>query len=55
MKHKHLLTFGSVMLAAWVLGTFLFVYFFPHLVNNLYKKAILDQGFGTGPVTLNTL
>jgi hypothetical protein len=55
MKHKHLLTFGSVMLVAWALGTFLFVYFWPHLVNNLYKKAILDQGFGEGPVPINTL
>ena len=55
MKYKHLLTFGSVMLAAWVLGTFLFVTFYPHLVNNIYKKAILDQGFGDGPIPINTL
>jgi len=55
MKHKHLLTFGSVMLVAWVLGTFLFVYFWPHFVNNIYKKGILDQGFGEGPVPINTL
>jgi hypothetical protein len=31
MKHKHLITFGSFMLMAWVLGTFLFIYFWPHL------------------------
>ncbi len=55
MKHKHLVTFGSTMVVAWVLGTFLFVYFWPHLVNNRYKKAILDQGFGEGPVPINTL
>jgi hypothetical protein len=55
MKHKHLITFGSVMVVAWVLSTFLFVYFWPHLVNNIYKKAILDQGFGDGPVPINTL
>jgi hypothetical protein len=55
MKHKHLLIFGSVMLAAWVLGTFLFVTFYPHLVNNIYKKAIVHQGFGEGPVPINTL
>ena len=29
MKHKHLLTFGSFMLVAWVLGAFLFTYFWP--------------------------
>jgi hypothetical protein len=55
MKHKHLITFGSVMIVAWALGTFLFVYFWPHFVNNRYKKAIVDQGFGDGPVPFNTL
>jgi len=40
---------------AWALGTLLLVYFWPHLVNNLYKRAILNQGFGEGPVPINTL
>jgi len=53
--NQHLLIFGSIMIAAWALGTFLLVYFWPHLVNNLYKKAILNQGFGEGPVPINTL
>ncbi len=43
------------MVAAWALGTFLLVYFWPHLVNNIYKRAIVDQGFGNGPVPINTL
>jgi len=55
MKHKHLITFGSVMVVAWVLATFLFAYFWPHFVNNIYKKAIVNQGFGDGPVPINTL
>ncbi len=55
VKHKHLLTFGSVMIVAWAVGSFLLVYFWPHFVNNRYKKAILDQGFGNGPVPINTL
>jgi hypothetical protein len=55
MKHKHPLTFGSVMLVAWGLGTFLFVYFWPHLVNNIFRKGIVNQGFGEGPVPINTL
>ncbi len=54
-KHKHLLTFGSVMIIAWVIGSFLLAYFWPHFVNNIYKKAILVQGFGSGPVPINTL
>ncbi len=51
----HLLIFGSVMIVAWVLGTLLLVYFWPHIVNNLYKRAILNHGFGEGPVPINTL
>src|SRR5262249_22729304 len=33
----------------------LFIYFWPHLVNNLFKRAILDRGFGDGPVPINAL
>lgn len=55
MKHKHLITFGSVVVVAWVVGTFLFIYFWPHLVFNHFKKAIVDQGFGDGPVPINAL
>jgi hypothetical protein len=55
MMHKHLLTFGSVMIVAWVLSTFLLAYFWPHFVNNHFKKAILVQGGGEGPIPINTL
>ena len=55
MKHKHLITFSLVMIAAWILGTFLLVYFWPHFVNNFFKKGILNQGFGEGPIPINTL
>jgi hypothetical protein len=55
MKHKHLLIFGSFMVVAWAVGTFLFIYFWPHIVLNHFRKAILDKGFGGGPVPINTL
>jgi hypothetical protein len=55
MKNKHLITFGSVMIVAWAIGTFLFVYFWPHIVNNHFKKAILVKGGGDGPIPVNTL
>lgn len=55
MKHKHVIIFGSVMAVAWVVGTFLFIYFWPHLVINHFKRAIVDQGFGGGPIPINTL
>jgi hypothetical protein len=53
--NQHLLLFGSVMIVAWALATFLLVYFWPHMVNNIYKRAILKQGFGEGPIPVNTL
>jgi hypothetical protein len=43
MKHKHLITFGSVMVVAWTVGTFLFIYFWPHLVNNFFERAIVNH------------
>lgn len=52
---SHLLIFGSVASIAWAIGTLLLLYFWPHLVNNVYKKAVLKQGFGEGPVPINTL
>ncbi len=55
MKYKHLITFGSVMIVAWAIGTLLLVYYWPQRVINIYKKAIVDQGFGEGPVPINTL
>jgi hypothetical protein len=55
VKHKHLLTFVSVMVAAWALGTFLFIYYRPHLAYNAFERAILEKGFGDGPIPINTL
>lgn len=55
MKHKHLVVFSSALVAAWVIGTFLFVYYWPHLATNKFKRAIVDQGFGSGPIPINTL
>jgi hypothetical protein len=37
MKYKHLFTFESVMIVAWVLGTFAFIHFDPHLIVNNSK------------------
>lgn len=48
---EHLLIFGSVMVAAW----FLFTYFWPRLLLSVFKRAILDKGFGDGPIPINTL
>lgn len=54
-KHEHLLRFTSATLLAWLVATFLFIYFWPHLVVNHFRRAIVDQGFGGGPIPINTL
>ena len=47
----HLLIFGSVMVAAWVL----FTYLWPRMMLYAYKRAILVTGGGDGPIPVNTL
>ena len=54
-RMSHLLVTSLVATAAWIAGTLLLVYFWPHLVNDIYKRAVLNQGFGDGPVPINTL
>ena len=47
----HLLLFGPVALASW----FLVTYFWPRMLLYVYKRAILAQGIGNGPIPINTL
>jgi hypothetical protein len=49
--YEHLLLFGSVIVAAW----FLFTYLWPRLLLFAYKRAILGKGAGDGPIPVNTL
>ena len=55
MKYKHPIIFGAACIVGWAIATFVLAYFWPHFVNNRYEKAIVDQGFGAGPVPINTL
>jgi hypothetical protein len=50
-EYEHYLIFGSVMVTSW----FLFTYFLPRMVLYVYKRAILVQGGGDGPIPVNTL
>ena len=49
--NEHLLLFGAVMVAAWLL----FTYLWPGMLMYVYKRAILVQGGGDGPIPVNTL
>ena len=51
MEYEHLLLFGAVCIATWVL----FIYLWPRLMLYVYKRAILAKGFGDGPIPVNTL
>lgn len=55
MKYKHPLIFAGACIIAWAIATLMLSYFWPYLVNNNYRKAIVEQGFGAGPVPINTL
>jgi hypothetical protein len=48
---QHLLIFGAFMVVGW----FLFIYFWPRTILYVYKRAILNKGFGDGPIPINTL
>jgi hypothetical protein len=48
---QHLLVFGSVMVVAWLL----FTYLWPRMLLYVYKRAILVNGGGDGPIPVNTL
>ena len=54
-RRNHLLVSGSVAIVVWVIGAFFLAYFWPHLVNNAFKKAVVSQGIGGGPIPVNTL
>ncbi len=51
MEYEHLLIFGVICVATWLLVTYLL----PRLMLSAYKRAILVKGFGEGPVPINTL
>ena len=39
----------------WAVGAPAFVYLWPRLIVNGFKRAILSHGFGDGPIPVNTL
>ncbi|MCX5772050.1 MAG: DUF1254 domain-containing protein, partial [Candidatus Hydrogenedentes bacterium] len=51
MTLEHFLIFGAVAAASW----FLFTYFWPRMMLFVYKRAILVQGGGDGPIPVNKL
>lgn len=48
---EHLFLLGSIIIVTW----FLFTFLWPGLLLSVYKRAILVNGFGEGPIPVNTL
>jgi len=59
IKHKHLLTFALTAFIALGLGTFAYIYFYPHLFYNRLEQAIVQHGLGattnSSGIPVNTL
>jgi hypothetical protein len=53
--HSPLFPFAAVVLIIWALGAFAFIYFWPLITTSGYKRAILKNGLGGGPIPVNTL
>jgi hypothetical protein len=39
----------------WIIGSLLFIYYWPWITVSGFKRAILKRGFGGGPIPVNTL
>src|SRR5437899_3270725 len=39
----------------WLLGAFVFIYFWPQITVGGFKRAIVKRGFGGAPIPINTL
>ncbi len=39
----------------WLIGAFVFIYFWPQITVSGFKRAILQRGLGAGPIPINTL
>ena len=57
MKHKHLFTFCTATVVAWILGTCALIYFLPHMFYNAARTAVVKRGLGikAGGIPVNTL
>jgi hypothetical protein len=46
---------AAAAVVVWLLGTLVFVYLWPRITVGGFKRAILNRGFGAGPIPINTL
>ena len=54
-RGSSLITLAVAAAIVWGLGTPAFIYFWPRITVEGFKRAILKRGFGGGPIPVNTL
>src|SRR6478752_4920660 len=52
---SEIITLVIAAVTVWVLGAPTFIYLWPRLTVNGFKRAIIKRGFGGGPIPVNTL
>jgi hypothetical protein len=51
MNNQNLLIFTVVLIVVWCM----FIYFWPSLILSVFKRGLLEKGFGEGPAPINTM
>ena len=50
-----IIVLAATAVAVWVLGAFVFIYFWPRITVGGFKRILLRRGLGGGPIPVNTL
>jgi len=52
---SELIPLAVTAVVVWAIGTPTFIYFWPRITVTGFKRAIVNRGFGGGPIPINTL
>jgi hypothetical protein len=50
-----IIVLAATAVAVWVLGAFVFIYFWPWITVNGFRRRFVEHGLGGGPIPVNTL
>lgn len=50
-----IIVLAATAVAVWVLGTFVFIYFWPRITVGGFKRIFVKRGLGGGPIPVNTI
>ena len=55
VRRSELIPFAVVAVLVWGIGTFAFIYLWPRFTYSAFKRAIVQHGFGGGPIPVNAM